>query len=464
MLFHPGDTIGGFAVLVHCGAGAFGQVYLVRDGSERKLALKVLSPDRRGERELAGLLRFQRATHPNLLRIGKISTLPDGRIFYTMDPADNAATPPDYAPDTLARRMRERGPLPPGELKNIMLELAEGLAALHRTHLTHRDIKPENILFINGRATLADAGAVGEFDGSTLVGTPDYLPPEVCLGKRAFTAADDCRALGLVLYSALTNEAPRKFPSTPLTLALPEEIALFKAAERACTPPGVSAYRFRELLRHPEKAAPRRKRRRIAFAAATVLTLCIISAVTTAAYLKKRQPTPAPAPDQKEVSVKYSKAFVQKMKSDGAELHAEQERMRSPAVQPVGMNRRNEVNSAEPTAAELVNKYRLPGDGEKLVGRWLAVCADFDRRTSLAYTVRNDALVAKLTAEKKAKLPYGIADFCGNEMRSRKLIDILLRDYTPAKRQQLETALQYRRDALEKFLKKLPPEELAKWR
>jgi serine/threonine protein kinase len=436
LLFHPGDAIDGFEVLFHCGAGAFGQVYLVRDGSGRQLALKVLSPDRRGERELAGLLRFQRVTHPNLLHIDKISTLPDGRIFYTMDAADNAGGPPEYAPDTLARRMRKRGSLLPDELKRIMPELAEGLAALHRAHLTHRDIKPENILFLNGRATLADAGAVGEFDGTTLVGTPEYLPPEVCLGKRAFTAADDCRALGLVLYSALTGEAPRKFPSTPRTLASPEEVALFKAAQRACVPPGISAYLFRELLKHPDTAVPRRKWRRIAFAAAAVILLCMVLAAVV--LYKKHPPTPSPAPEKKPTMIA--------------------EPPQAPPAPATAAAKR-----PEPTAAELVKKYQLSAEEQRLVDKWMAECVSFDRRINTAYLLRNKALVSKLTAEKKARLPYGIDDFCGDEMRTRKLLGMLTREYTPAKRHRLEAALQFRRDELKKLLDRLPPEELAKW-
>ena len=495
MLFRPGDTIADFAVLFPCGAGAFGQVYLVRDGSGRECALKVLSPDRRGERELAGLLRFQRVAHPSLLHIDRISTLPDGRIFYTMDAADHAESGDTYVPDTLARRMRERKVIPPDELKKIMLELAEGLAALHRAHLIHRDIKPENILFVRGRATLADAGAVGEFDGTTLVGTPDYLPPEVCLGKRRFTAADDCCALGLVLYSALTGETPRKFPSTPRTLMSPEEVALFKTAQRACTPPGISAYRFRELLEHPEKTAPRRQWRWIAFAAAAVI-LCM--ALAAAALHSKRPPAPAPTPEKKtatvqtpekktdpaptpekkpapamtpaeraRASVAYSEAFVRKMKADEAALRAEQARIKSPKVQPVETKRRDEVASAgseTTTAAELLEKYRLTAEEQKLVDKWMAECVAFDRKINAAYMARDNARVAKLMAEKEAKLPYGIAEFCGDEMRIRKYLDILTRDYTPRSRRRLEAALQYRRDGLKKVLDVLPPEELAKWR
>ena len=119
--FSAGSVIGDFTVLARCGAGAYGQVYLVRDGRGRRLALKVLSSDRRGERELDGLLRFRRVRHPDLLRVGDPGTLPDGRVYYTMDAADNASgTDGAYEPDTLARRMRASGSIPPAELERLV--------------------------------------------------------------------------------------------------------------------------------------------------------------------------------------------------------------------------------------------------------------------------------------------------------------------------------------------------------
>jgi len=483
--FVPGDAAGGFTVIAPCGAGAFGQVYLVRDAAGRIAALKVLSPDRRGGRELDGLLRFRRAEHPNLLHVGDLFTLPDGRVCYTMDAADNAAeNVADYVPDTLARRLRERGAIPADELKRIMLELVSGLAALHRAHLLHRDIKPENILFVDGRATLADAGAVGEFDGTTLVGTPEYLPPEVCLQTRAFRATDDCYALGKVLYSALTGEPPRRFPSTPRSLD-GEAVALFRVAERACTPPGVSAYTFRELLEHPERSAPRRNRRRIAFAAAVILSGMAVAAavypktpkrvspdpvrVEHPAAVKPAQtpsvpvsvPTPEPGPETPRRLRAESEAFVQKMKADEARLRAEQERIKSPTVRPVGQGRRD---ANDPTLAELMNKYRRTPEEERLVDRWLAEYVSFDRRIAAANSAGDKMLAAELAAERSAKFPWGIDDFCDDEIRTRKYLDTLTRSCTPAKREQLETVLRYRRDSLRKLLEKLPSSELAKWR
>lgn len=436
--FNPGDRIGDFTVLHPCGAGAFGQVYLVRGDDGATRALKVLSADRRSERELDGLLRFRRVEHPNLLRIDRLSTLPDGTIFYTMDAADNAATSPDYAPDTLARRMCERAPLPPEELKRIMSELASGLAELHRSHLLHRDIKPENILFVNGRATLADAGAVGEAGGKTLVGTPDYLSPDVCLQKRAFAATDDCYALGKVLYSALTGEAPRKFPSTPHTLG-PEAAALFEAAVRACTPPGVSAYRFRELVEHPE---PPRRKRRIAYASAAVAALCLVLIGVAAALTVRKRTSETPQTTTVTPPPTPKTAPAPEVRKRPAET----------------------VATPTPTPEELLVKYARSAGEQRIVDRWLAEYVAWLTRINQAGLRGDKPLVAELTAGMKKKLPYGITDFCRDEIGMKKLLTAVSQGRTSIDGRRLELLLRHHREELKKLLERLPDDELAKWR
>lgn len=498
--FQPGDKPGGFTVLHPCGEGAFGQVYLVRDGEGKTRALKVLSADRRGERELDGLLRFRKVAHPNLLRIDRLSSLPDGRIFYTMDAADNAVPEPDYAPDTLARRMRERGTLSPEELKRIMLELAAGLAELHRSHLLHRDIKPENILFVNGRAILADAGAVGEAGGTTFVGTPEYLHPDVCLQKRTFTATDDCYALGKVLYSALTGEAPRKFPSTPRTLDA-AAAALFNAAERACTPPGVSAYRFRELLEHPE--TPRRRRRAgPVFAAAVAVCLAVAGAAViltptkqtptatvdpepTSSAVRRREETPPPNGSVviREIrpTRRNSAELLSEMKDKDAELRARIERVKSQKATPVDEKRRMQEehgkhgergNSASgtkrtdgsPTLEELLANYERSAEEQRIVDRWLAEYTVWLGRINRAGLRGDKTEVAELTAAMKDKLPYGITDFCRDEIGMKKLLAAVSQGRTSIDGRRLELLLRYHRDGLKKLLGRLTADELAKWR
>ena len=249
--FQTGSVIAGYTVLGICGRGAYGDVFRVSDSLGAELALKLLPPGKGAERELDALIRFRACRHPNLLTVLHIGELPDGRIFYTMDLADPKEVFPEYSPDTLAARLTGE-PFAPEEAERILRELLAGLNELHRARLLHRDIKPANILFIRGRAVLADIGLVADDASASLIGTPDYMPAELLKSHRPMTPADDCYALGLVLYCMLTGEAPDRFPSVPKTLRDPAALRLLKIAEMACTPPGFpAASAFLEQLDRP---------------------------------------------------------------------------------------------------------------------------------------------------------------------------------------------------------------------
>ena|GEM_PF-6036783 len=249
--FHAGNSIAGYTVIGLCGRGAYGEVYRVADSVGAELALKLLPQGKGAERELDALIRFRACRHPNLLTVLHIGELPDGRIFYTMDLADPKKGSPEYSPDTLAARLTGE-PFPPDEAEGILRELLAGLNELHRARLLHRDIKPANILFIRNRAVLADIGLVTLDTSASLIGTPDYMPAELLKTHRPMTPADDCYALGLVLYCMLTGEPPNSFPSVPKTLHDPSALRLLKIAEKVCTPPGFpAASAFLEQLDRP---------------------------------------------------------------------------------------------------------------------------------------------------------------------------------------------------------------------
>ena len=251
-----GCVIAGYTVLGTCGRGAYGEVFRVSDSLGTELALKLLPPGKGAEREIDALIRFRACRHPNLLTVLHIGKLPGERYFYTMDLADpRSDAPGDYQPDTLAARLATGQPFAPDEAERILRELLSGLNELHRTHLLHRDIKPSNILFIRGRAVLADIGLVTNDAGASLIGTPDYMPPELLKNHRPMAPADDCYALGLVLYGMLTGEPPNRFSSVPKTLHDPAALHLLKIAEKACTSPGFpDASAFLEQLNRPVRA------------------------------------------------------------------------------------------------------------------------------------------------------------------------------------------------------------------
>lgn len=194
MKYDVGDRIGSYQLLYLCGEGAYGRVFLARNVlTQHQVALKLLPLSAKvTARELQGLKNYRECRHPNLLQIHHIDQA-EGVLYYTMDAADNlAGTGGGYEPDTLAARLAHRKSLPAGEVAKMAAELLEGLDCLHRRNLLHRDIKPDNILWVDGRATLADIGLTTDSRNASLVGTPGFMSGELLSGKRRRTGRMTC--------------------------------------------------------------------------------------------------------------------------------------------------------------------------------------------------------------------------------------------------------------------------------
>ena len=263
MKYDVGDRIGSYQLLYLCGEGAYGRVFLARNVlTQHQVALKLLPLSAKvTARELQGLKNYRECRHPNLLQIHHIDQA-EGVLYYTMDAADNlAGTGGGYEPDTLAARLAHRKSLPAGEVAKMAAELLEGLDCLHRRNLLHRDIKPDNILWVDGRATLADIGLTTDSRNASLVGTPGFMSGELLSGKRPANREDDLYALGKVIYCALTGCAVCDYPHYPQSVTISEAAPLIRAYTAACRSPSTvkSSQEMKRLLTAPAETAARRR-------------------------------------------------------------------------------------------------------------------------------------------------------------------------------------------------------------
>lgn len=221
MALASGDNFAGCRILQCCGRGAFGTVYLAENAIGKAVALKLFDSPEAGERELRGIRNYMRlpANAPALITIHHTG-IEDGKFYYIMDAADNAAgAEGEYVPDTLALRLKKNGRLSLHEAAKLCLPLADGLETMHTAGLLHRDLKPSNILFINGMPVLGDPGVAGDYSHTlSVAGTLGYLPPELFNAAARPSPSNDIYALGKVLYCSVTGKAPGEYPSMPTDL------------------------------------------------------------------------------------------------------------------------------------------------------------------------------------------------------------------------------------------------------
>ncbi len=222
----PSPSIPDHDVLRKIGGGAYGEVWLARGVTGALRAVKVVwredFEDERGfEREFEGILKFEPMSrdHPALVNILHVGRSPDGISFYyyVMELGDDVVTgrdinPVEYEPRTLRADHHQAAGVQwdTAECLDVGLRLAEALEHLHERGLAHRDVKPSNIIFVNGRAKLADIGLVAARGQRTFVGTEGFVPPE-----GPGSAQADVYSLGKVLYEIATGMDRMNFPELP---------------------------------------------------------------------------------------------------------------------------------------------------------------------------------------------------------------------------------------------------------
>jgi serine/threonine protein kinase len=204
-----------YRLIEEIGRGAAGTVWRAQaTKTGREYAVKILHDDLAGAPKAAARFLQERAIllrlrHDNLVAVHDLLFTEDGRFALVLDLVTGGS---------LRELLRQRTTLPPAEAAGFLAQVAAGLAAVHAAGIVHRDLKPDNILlsmWLDGspRVRLTDFGIARVLDGPRLtttgavLGTPNYMAPEVIEGDPA-TPAADVYALGIMLYELLVGRPP----------------------------------------------------------------------------------------------------------------------------------------------------------------------------------------------------------------------------------------------------------------
>jgi len=206
-----------FEIKQKLGRGSMATVYLAREKAlGRLVAVKVLLPGR--ARDETARKRFEREAkasasliHPNVVQVYRLGRLRDETPYLVMRFVKGR---------TLEERLAAEGRLPRDLAREVLHDVASGLAAAHAQGIVHRDVRPANVLWDEERkqAVLTDFGIAAILATSgeestrltktgQMVGDPRYLSPEQ-LRDEDLTELADMYAFGILGYELYTGEGP----------------------------------------------------------------------------------------------------------------------------------------------------------------------------------------------------------------------------------------------------------------
>ncbi|XP_047320814.1 serine/threonine-protein kinase MHK-like, partial [Impatiens glandulifera] len=141
---------------------------------------------------------LRRLNHPNIIKLKEI-VRENNELFFVFE----------YMEYNLYQIMRDRqNPFSEKEIRDLMYQVLEGLAHMHKNGYFHRDLKPENLLVTNQIIKMADFGLAREVSSvppfTEYVSTRWYRAPEVLLQSPLYTPSVDMWAVGAILAELFT--------------------------------------------------------------------------------------------------------------------------------------------------------------------------------------------------------------------------------------------------------------------
>jgi predicted Ser/Thr protein kinase len=178
-------------------------------GLRRVVALKVLPPElgltaHAAERFKREARMVAEIDHPNIIPVYRVGQF-GGILFIVMKFVEGKS---------LDAILQEQGALPVPVILYVLRAAARALAYAHACGIVHRDVKGANILVdSDGRVMVSDFGVALRSSDVTLtadgavIGTPAFMSPEQCAGRRAGPQSDQY-SLGIVAFQMLAGSVP----------------------------------------------------------------------------------------------------------------------------------------------------------------------------------------------------------------------------------------------------------------
>lgn len=209
--FPQSDIRSKYSFIKTIGHGHYGTVRLARlkASPEDQVAIKTLSKknvrnsQEMLDREIQILFELH---HPNIVRLYEVFE-DDAYVHLVTEYCSGGE---------LFEHIVDMGGYSEHEAKRLLQKILLAVNNLHHSNVCHRDLKPDNFMFENSTPTaelkLIDFGLAKYFDKfghsemKTVVGTPDYVAPEVL--QKVYGPKSDIWSIGVIMYSMLTGGLP----------------------------------------------------------------------------------------------------------------------------------------------------------------------------------------------------------------------------------------------------------------
>jgi eukaryotic-like serine/threonine-protein kinase len=206
-----------FEVLAKLGEGGMSAVYKARHMlMDRIVAIKLLFAS-----DISSLKRFQleaklacNLNHINIVSVFDFGVSTQGQPYLVMDYLEGRS---------LGDCIKLDGPLQLDRALGIFTQACDALTYAHKRDVVHRDLKPSNFMLVlddnySELLKVVDFGIAKQINfeepsgqGLTktgeVFGSPLYMAPEQCLGRK-LDARADIYSMGCVMYEALTGTPP----------------------------------------------------------------------------------------------------------------------------------------------------------------------------------------------------------------------------------------------------------------